>query len=100
MLPSVAESLPRVDKIAREPCPASDELADALADPPRSLRGADGAAFDGATGGWALKAQELLFAMTLLVPMHVIILPWVVLSSSVIRRMNARPASTEPSGGA
>ncbi len=57
-----------------------------------SIAGVSMAVVDGATGGWALKAQELLFALTLLVPMHLIILPWVVLSSLVIRRMNARPA--------
>jgi hypothetical protein len=64
-----------------------------------SIAGVSMAVVEGATGGWALKAQELLFALTLLAPMHIIILPWVALASLIIRKISARPAMAEPSEG-
>ena len=64
-----------------------------------SIAGVSMAVVEGVTGGWALKAQELLFALTLLVPMHIIILPWVALASLIIRKISARPAVAGPPGG-
>jgi len=64
-----------------------------------SIAGVSMAVVEGVTGGWALKAQELWFALTLLVPMHIIILPWVALASLIIRKISARPAMAEPSEG-
>ncbi len=64
-----------------------------------SIAGVSMAVADGATGGWTLKAQELWFALTLLVPMHFIILPWAALASLIIYGMNPRPAMAEPTGG-
>jgi hypothetical protein len=64
-----------------------------------SIAGISMAVVEGVTGGWALKAQELLFALTLLVPMHIIILPWVALASLIIHKMDARPAVAEPPEG-
>jgi hypothetical protein len=64
-----------------------------------SIAGVSMAVAEGATGGWALKAQELWFALTLLVPVHVIILPWAALAGLIIDRMNPRPAMAEPTGG-
>ena len=63
-----------------------------------SIAGVSMAVVEGVTGGWALKAQELWFALTLLLPMHIIILPWAALASLIIRKMNVRPAVAEPAG--
>jgi hypothetical protein len=64
-----------------------------------SIAGVSMAVADGVTGGWSLKAQELWFALTLLVPMHVIILPWAALASLIIHRMKPRTAMAELTGG-
>ena len=63
-----------------------------------SIAGVSMAVVEGAAGGWTLKAQELWFALTLLVPMHIIILPWVALASLIIRKMSARADVAEPPG--
>lgn len=45
------------------------------------LAGASMAVVDGAAAGWSLKLQELEFALMLLLPMQVLILPWVLLTT-------------------
>ena len=65
-----------------------------------SIAGVSMAVADGATGGWVLKVQEIQFALILLVPMQVVILPWAALSSLIIHTLNARPASKDPFGAA
>jgi hypothetical protein len=62
-----------------------------------SLAGASMAVTEGATSGWTLKAQELEFALRLLIPMQLLIVPWTVISSLVSIRMSAvAPASPIP----
>ncbi len=63
-----------------------------------SIAGVSMAVVEGATGGWALKAQELWFALTLLVPMHFVLLPWAALASLIIARMNPVPTIPERTG--
>ena len=62
-----------------------------------SLAGASMAVTEGATSGWTLKAQELRFALRLLIPMQLLIVPWTVISSLVSVHLSAvAPASPIP----
>jgi len=64
-----------------------------------SLAGASMAVAEGATSGWSLKAQELQFALRLLIPMQLLIVPWTVISSLIsIRLSPVAPPSPTPAG--
>jgi len=67
-----------------------------------SLAGASMAVTEGATSGWTLKAQELQFALRLLIPMQLLIVPWTVISSLITIRLShvapAGPAPARPVG--
>ena len=69
-----------------------------------SLAGASMAVAEGATSGWPLKAQELQFAVWLLIPMQLLIVPWTVISSLISIRLSpvglANPALASPAGAA
>ncbi|MEX0788690.1 MAG: hypothetical protein WD906_02255 [Anaerolineales bacterium] len=58
-----------------------------------SLAGASMAVAEGATSGWDLKLQEFQFALSLLVPMQVVIIPWVAVATFLLNRLFPFPAS-------
>ena len=58
-----------------------------------SLAGASMAVVEGATSGWDLKLQEFQFALSLLVPMQVVIIPWVALATFLLNRLFPFPAA-------
>ncbi len=51
-----------------------------------AIAGASMAVVEGATTGAELLQQELLFAAQLMVPMHLLIIPWVVLAVLLVMR--------------
>jgi hypothetical protein len=66
-----------------------------------SLAGASMAVAEGATSGWTLKAQELQFAVWLLLPMQLLIVPWTAISSLISIRLSAvAPGSPAPASPA
>jgi hypothetical protein len=58
-----------------------------------SLAGASMAVAEGATSGWDLKLQEFQFALSLLVPMQVVIIPWVALATFLLDRLFPFPVA-------
>ena len=58
-----------------------------------SLAGASMAVAEGATSGWDLKLQELQFALSLLIPMQVVIISWVALATFLLDRLFPFPVA-------
>lgn len=58
-----------------------------------SLAGVSMAVVEGATPGWDLKLQEFQFALSLLVPMQAVIIPWVALATFLLDRLFPFPVA-------
>lgn len=64
------------------------------------LAGASMAVVEGVVTGWELKAQELFFALVMLLPLQVVLLPWALLATFVARRTRGARQRREGTGPA